>query len=167
MKSSFLQIHPKDNVLVALTNLPSGGSVSFNGDQIALQENIPAKHKFFIHSLEEGNDIIMYGVLVGKAQTAIPKGGLMTTGNTKHAADPFEWRGVHTDWKSPNIDEFKNRTFNGYHRSDGTVGTANYWLFMPGCFDPAPCQRMSFVRRSIMSWAMPLATNTNNTHMRW
>jgi len=134
MKSSFLQIHPKDNVLVALTNLPPGESISFNGQQIVLKETIPAKHKFFIHELHEGDDITMYGVLVGKAQTPIPEGGLMTTANTKHAADPFEWRGVHTDWKAPDISEFKNLTFNGYHRSDGTVGTANYWLFMPTVF---------------------------------
>ena len=26
------------------------------------------------------------------------------------------------------------RTFNGYHRSDGRVGTANYWLFIPTVF---------------------------------
>ncbi len=33
-----------------------------------------------------------------------------------------------------NVSKFSNRTFNGYHRGDGTVGTANYWLFMPTVF---------------------------------
>jgi len=134
MNSNFLRIHPRDNVLVALINLQQGSTVPFNGHEIVLQENIPAKHKFFIHELEQGDEIIMYGVLVGKAQSKIPRGGLMTTVNTKHAADPFAWRDAHYEWKAPDVSEFRNRTFNGYHRSDGTVGTANYWLFMPTVF---------------------------------
>ena len=28
----------------------------------------------------------------------------------------------------------KTEHFNGYHRSDGRVGTANYWLFIPTVF---------------------------------
>jgi altronate hydrolase len=32
------------------------------------------------------------------------------------------------------VERFRNRTFNGYHRSDGRVGTANYWLFIPTVF---------------------------------
>jgi altronate hydrolase len=58
----------------------------------------------------------------------------MTTVNTKHAADPYAWRNSHYEWTAPDVSEFRNRTFNGYHRSDGTVGTANYWLFMPTVF---------------------------------
>ena len=30
--------------------------------------------------------------------------------------------------------KFAGRMFNGYHRSDGRVGTANYWLFIPTVF---------------------------------
>ena len=48
--------------------------------------------------------------------------------------EPFAWRDAHYEWKAPDVSEFRNRTFNGYHRSDGTVGTANYWLFMPTVF---------------------------------
>jgi len=134
MNSNFLQIHPRDNVLVALTNLQKGTSIPFNGHEIILRENIPAKHKFFIQDVEPGDEIIMYGVLVGKAQSKIPIGGLMSTENTKHAADPFAWRNAHYDWTAPDVSAFKGRTFNGYHRSDGRVGTANYWLFMPTVF---------------------------------
>ena len=53
MNSNFIQIHPRDNVLVALTNLQQGATVPFNGHEIVLQENIPAKHKFFIDELEQ------------------------------------------------------------------------------------------------------------------
>jgi altronate hydrolase len=76
----------------------------------------------------------MYGVLVGKAQNPIPRGGLMSTSNTRHAADPFVYRAAKYEWHAPDISKFKGRTFNGYHRSDGRVGTANYWLFIPTVF---------------------------------
>jgi altronate hydrolase len=40
---------------------------------------IPAKHKFVINEIPEGGDIIMYGVLVGHAQSNIKAGGLLST----------------------------------------------------------------------------------------
>jgi altronate hydrolase len=134
MKHKVLKVNPKDNVIVALANLSKGESISFEGEEFVLQDNINAKHKFFTKDLETGDEIIMYGVLVGKAQTHIPRGGLMTTTNTKHAADPFVYRAAKYEWHAPDVSKFKGKTFNGYHRSDGRVGTANYWLFIPTVF---------------------------------
>src|SRR6187399_2422789 len=134
MKHKVLKVNPKDNVIVALANLSKGDTISFEGEEYILQDNINAKHKFFTTDLQPGDEIIMYGVLVGKAQTFIPRGGLMTTTNTKHAADPFAYRAAKYEWHAPDVSKFKGRTFNGYHRSDGKVGTANYWLFIPTVF---------------------------------
>ena len=36
-----------------------------------LAEDIAAKHKFFVHDMKAGDEVIMYGVLVGKAQSPI------------------------------------------------------------------------------------------------
>ncbi len=134
MKHRVLKVNPKDNVIVALTNLSKGETISFEGEEYNLQDNINAKHKFFTKDLNAGDEIIMYGVLVGKAQSFIPRGGLMTTTNTKHAADPFAYRAAKYEWHAPDVSKFKGKTFNGYHRSDGRVGTANYWLFIPTVF---------------------------------
>ncbi|MBL7731249.1 MAG: altronate dehydratase [Chitinophagaceae bacterium] len=134
MKHRILKIHAKDNVLVALTDLRKGETVSFEGNDYLLLEEIPAKHKFFMNDLQSGDEIIMYGVLAGKAQQAITKGSRMTTTNTKHAAGAYDYRGVQFDWKAPDVSKYAGRTFNGYHRSDGRVGTANYWLFIPTVF---------------------------------
>ncbi|KIC94959.1 UxaA family hydrolase [Flavihumibacter solisilvae] len=134
MKQSVLQIHPSDNVLVALADLPKGMIIEWNGDTIELKDNIPAKHKLTLHELNAGDPVHMYGVLVGKAQVTIVKGGLLTTENLKHAADPYDYRGVKYSWHSPDVSKFEGRTFNGYRRSDGRVGTANYWLFIPTVF---------------------------------
>ncbi|MBS1576428.1 MAG: altronate dehydratase [Bacteroidetes bacterium] len=132
--SKYLKIHPNDNVLVALANLAKGSVAANGGSAITLQQDVPAKHKFFINDMKEGDEIYMYGVLVGKAQHSIPKGGLMTTSNTKHASGHYEYRHVDYKWTKPDVSKFANRTFNGYVRSDGRVGTANYWLFIPTVF---------------------------------
>src|SRR5262249_8771325 len=49
-------------------------------------------------------------------------------------AQPYDYRGVRYEWHAPDVSKFKNKTFKGYHRSDGRVGTANYWLFIPTVF---------------------------------
>ncbi len=134
MKQVVLKIHPKDNVLVALQGLSKDDKISYGGNEYILQNDIAAKHKFFTSDMHAGDKVIMYGVLVGKTQFDVAGGGLMTTENTKHAADPFEYRPYHYQWQPPDVSRFKNKTFKGYHRADGRVGTANYWLFIPTVF---------------------------------
>ena len=134
MKQRVLKVHPKDNVLVALTDLKKGETISHDGQEYILQDDIRAKHKFFTVDLSKGDKIYMYGVLVGTAQMDIPKGGWMNTENTKHAAEPYQYRATDFQWTAPDVSRFRNRTFMGYHRSDGRVGTANYWLFIPTVF---------------------------------
>ncbi len=133
-QSTVLKVHPADNVLVALKNLERGTTISFEGKEYTIQENIKAKHKFALTDLAAGDPIIMYGVLVGKAQLPIKKGGLIATANVKHAASDFTVGERHTQWVMPDISSFAGRTFNGYHRADGSVGTANYWVVIPMVF---------------------------------
>lgn len=130
----YLKINESDNVWVALTDLPAGEMVTVNGDAFSLPEAIPAKHKFYEADMQPGDKVNMYGVLVGTIQVAVPKGGRMSTDNLKHAAEPFAYRAVSRTWQAPDVSRFKGRTFNGYHRSNGDVGTANYWLFIPTVF---------------------------------
>ncbi|RED19026.1 altronate hydrolase [Flavobacterium cutihirudinis] len=134
VKRLVIKMHPNDNVLVALTDLAKGETVTFEGQDYILADTIKAKHKFYTADLKQGSEITMYGVLVGKVQSDIAKGSLMTTDNLKHAAEPYQYRDVDFTWQAPDVSKYKNRTFNGYKRSDGRVGTANYWLFIPTVF---------------------------------
>jgi altronate hydrolase len=134
MEQKVMMIHPADNVLVALTDLTVDEKVQYNGNVYTIINRVPAKHKFVMNDMQPGDHIIMYGVLVGKVETPIPKGGRITTANVKHAASGFEVGDRRTDWHKPDISKFKNRTFNGFHRQDGKVGTANYWLVIPMVF---------------------------------
>ncbi len=134
MKKIVLKVHPKDNVIVALRDLEKGEIIDFEGSQYEMQEKVQAKHKFYTEDLPKGSEVIMYGVLVGKVQYDVKKGGLMTTDNLHHAADPYAYRDAEYKWTAPDVSKYTGRTFNGYHRTDGRVGTANYWLFIPTVF---------------------------------
>jgi altronate hydrolase len=132
--NTVIKINNHDNVLVALTNLNKGDVIRYDDIDYMLQNDVPAKHKFFTQEMHAGSDVFMYGVLVGKTQYDLAPGSIMNTENTKHAAEPYAFRNVNYKWEAPDVTQFKNRTFKGYHRSNGQVGTANYWLFIPTVF---------------------------------
>lgn len=134
MKQLVLKVHPNDNVLVALSDLKAGQTVSYQGATYTLIHDINAKHKFYANDMNTGDEVSMYGTLVGKVQYPLKAGSLMTTDNLKHAAAPYEYRPYQYTWEAPDVSKFEGRTFNGYHRADGKVGTANYWLFIPTVF---------------------------------
>lgn len=134
MKQIVVQIDAKDNVLVALQNLKQGQSISWQQHNIVLTEDVDSKHKIFIRDMQAGDTIIMYGVTVGTLVLPVKAGSRMSTQNTRHAADPFAYRGSHYTWTPPDVSAYRHKTFMGYHRSDGRVGTANYWIFIPTVF---------------------------------
>lgn len=134
MKHAIVKVHPKDNVIVALRKLEKDETVNYNNEQFVLKETIPAKHKFTVVEMQPGDDIYMYGVLVGKAKQPIPKAARISTENVQHAADPFSMHERKLHWHQPDVSSWKNKTFMGYQRGDGSVGTANYWLIVPLVF---------------------------------
>lgn len=134
MSSNVLQLDPRDNVLIALTNLNAGDRVQFDTRTYALSSNIPAKHKFATHDFAIGDNIIMYGVLVGSAAKPIKTGELLTVSNIKHQAADFHEQTNPFRWTAPDVSRWKQQTFMGYLRSDGQVGTRNYWIVVPLVF---------------------------------
>jgi altronate hydrolase len=134
MTNRFLKIHPADNVLVALTDLNKGETIHFNDLQITLEDYVPAKHKFTVKPFQPDDEILMYGIIVGKAIKPIPQGGVIGTHNVKHKASPFTSKNKSYSWTPPDVSKFERKTFMGYHRADGQVGTANYWLVIPLVF---------------------------------
>ena len=134
MNQLVLKVNPLDNVLVALQPLQKGQSICFDKINYLIQSDISPKHKFYMHDMNEGEEVIMYGVLVGKVTIAVKSGTLMTTQNLHHAAEPYVFKPYNYSWNAPDTSAFAGRTFLGYHRTDGCVGTANYWLFIPTVF---------------------------------
>ena len=135
MSKSFLKIHPADNVYVALNDLRAGEKLTLEKDTtIQLVNDIQAKHKFVERTMQPNDEIRMYGVLVGKALTTIPAGGAITTANVKHNASAFAGKTKEFNWTPPDVSKWKDKTFLGFQRDDGQVGTANYWVVIPLVF---------------------------------
>ncbi|MBX6380281.1 MAG: altronate dehydratase [Thermoflavifilum aggregans] len=131
-----LQVHPDDNVLVALRDLQAGEHVRWDGKEWILPEPVPAKHKFNMFPLQAGDAVIMYGVKVGRAKADLPAGTRLSPQNVSHATGEVELRaGIRArQWKAPDVSRWKDKVFYGYHRSDGRVGTANHWIVVPMVF---------------------------------
>ncbi|WP_028296744.1 UxaA family hydrolase [Olivibacter sitiensis] len=134
MRQRVLKIHPKDNVLVALQDLRQGELIVYEEKEYLLVEDVPAKHKFYMQDMAVGEEVLMYGTLVGKVQVPVQMGQRMSTENLRHAAAPYSYRPYRYEWHRPDGAMFEGMTFNGYHRRDGRVGTANHWLFIPMVF---------------------------------
>jgi altronate hydrolase len=134
MHPSVLQLDPRDNVLIALTDFKAAEHIEFAGHSYTLPKNVPAKHKFATRNFSIGDDVIMYGVLVGKAVKPIAAGELLTTTNIQHQAAPFREQSSEYHWSPPDISRWQHKTFQGFRRSDGQVGTRNYWLVVPLVF---------------------------------
>ena len=134
MQNSVLQLDSRDNVLVALTPLRKGELIPFSGDTYSLLSDIPAKQKFVTRDLQPGDQVIMYGGLVGTATAPIRRGDLLSTRNIRHAASDFHASEEAARWTPPDVSAWRERTFLGYHRADGQVGTRNYWLVIPLVF---------------------------------
>ncbi len=130
-----LLIDPSDNLGVALRPLAPGESIALNDRTVLIAETIPPKQKFTLAAMEIGEKARMYGVTVGVATRPIQAGGLVSTDNLKHEADAFSrTRRPGYRWTPPAVERWRGRTFDGYHRSDGSVGTANHWLVIPMVF---------------------------------
>ena len=133
-RARVLQLDPRDNVLVALTNLPAGAGIEFAGVIYQLVRSVPAKHKFALRDFAPGDEVVMYGVVVGKVLEAIRCGELVTTRNLQHAAAAFHEQERTQEWRAPDVSRWRERTFLGYRRADGQAGTRNYWLVVPLVF---------------------------------
>lgn len=135
MASQLLKIHPSDNVIVALRDLPPGADADWAGQHYSLQYGVSAKHKFVTEDIEAGGAIIMYGVLVGRATQPIKRGEPITTFNLKHDSQNYSTANRQPySYTQPDVSKWNGRTFKGYHREDGRVGTYNYWLVVPLVF---------------------------------
>jgi len=129
-----LKIHPEDNVYVALTELQPHQPIKADNETLEVSEVIPPKQKFTPMTLQPGHYVRMYGVTVGEVTKEIPAGGLLSRANLKHKAEDFAALEQKYQWDAPDVSAWQGKTFNGYHRDDGTVGTANHWIFVPMVF---------------------------------
>lgn len=128
-----IKIHDEDSVAVAIKDLKAGVVVTVCGEDIKLQNNIPAGHKFAVKNIPKGENIIKYAYPIGCAKSDIKKGEHVHTHNTKSNLTNLLEYEYAPDFKE--IKKISPRTFMGYRRPDGKVGTRNEIWIIPtvGC----------------------------------
>ena len=134
MQPTVLQVHPHDDMLVTLKDHAEGDVIQRDGEQLVLVTDVPAKHKFALRDFPRGALLHMYGITVGEATCDIAAGELLTTTNLRHAVGEVTQRQQAASWNPPDVTRWKDRTFMGYVRDDGRVGTGNYWVILPLVF---------------------------------
>lgn len=134
MNTKYLKINPADNVAVAIETLKAGETVRIGNQQITLNEDIPAGHKFALTNLTEGENIVKYGYPIGHARKAQKPGDWMNEHNIQtNLAGLLEYT-----YQPVNADlDIADRklTFKGYRRKNGEVGVRNEIWIIPtvGC----------------------------------
>ena len=148
-----IKIHKNDNVAVALVDLKSGQTVSVNGQEIILKDDIPAGHKFALNDLKTNEKVIKYSYSIGLAVDDISAGQHVHTHNVKSDVN-----GILDYTYNPSFSELEPlepETFLGYRRADGTVGICNEVWIIPtvGCVNnivkEMECEALRFLTGNI------------------
>src|SRR5687768_4818483 len=84
-KPDVVQVHPTDNVAVALEALSAGQEVMLGGERITLHDDVPAGHKIALRALAAGESVRKYGFAIGLATEEIPAGGWIHSHNLRTA----------------------------------------------------------------------------------
>ncbi|MCR5007675.1 MAG: UxaA family hydrolase [Oribacterium sp.] len=118
-----IQITEKDNVAIAINDLPKGTEVM---PGVVTAVDIPQAHKIALKELKKGTEVIRYGVCLGNTSEDIPVGGWVNEKNLIMAPAPdldsmkFATN-IRTDLPKP-----KRTTWMGYKNPNGFyAGTRN------------------------------------------
>jgi altronate hydrolase len=128
-------IHPDDTVAMALEPLAEGRHLELGGASVLVRQPIPRGHKVALRALPAGAVVHKYGHPIGKLTAAVTAGDHVHTHNlatTLQGGLDEQWSG--TDQPAP-APVASARTFLGYRRADGRVGTRQeIWIIATvGC----------------------------------
>ncbi|MFO7323711.1 MAG: altronate dehydratase family protein [Chloroflexota bacterium] len=121
-----IRLHPVDEVAIAKTPLQAGTVLeSSSSDAVTIRQFIPAGHKIALRALAAGEPVRRYGQVIGFTTAAIAPGEHIHSHNLGVADFERDYAfGVDVTPVAV-VAESERRTFNGYLRPDGRVGTRN------------------------------------------
>ena len=117
-----IRLHPSDNVLIALRDLPAGSTVE--GVSAPLAQAVPRGHKIATAAIAAGQQVIRYGQIIGNATKPIAAGEHIHTHNLGMGDHSADYAFASESNPQPVVTE--KRSFMGYPRADGKYGTRNY-----------------------------------------
>jgi altronate hydrolase/galactarate dehydratase len=117
-----LTLNPQDNVAIALDDIAAGDLGMPEG--VTLLQSVTRGHKVAIAPIKAGENVLRYGQIIGQATCDIAVGEhvhVQNLGMGDHSQDYAHASEAVALEAIPEV-----RTFDGYHRADGQVGTRNY-----------------------------------------
>lgn len=122
-----LLLHPRDDVVIAMGAIARGATVETSGGAVALERNIAAGHKIAIRSRETGQTVRRYGRIIGVASSVIRPGDHVHLHNLRQPDRPVDDDSTSNEPQAAEpTASLSARTFDGFLRADGRVGTRNY-----------------------------------------
>ena len=128
-----IRIHPSDNVVVALTDIAAGETVSGEGYSVTATEAVSRGHKIALFPIAGGTPIVKYGNEIALAKRDISAGEWVHTHNARTGlSESADYRYDHKVYPLPDVSA---KTFEGYLRKDGRAGIRNELWIIPivGC----------------------------------
>ncbi len=115
-----------DDVAVACRPLSAGSVVAVNGSEVQLRTDVPAGHKIALHLVREGDPVRKYGQIIGFATRSIEPGDHVHVQNMAVKPLQLDYEYSTAVPEVQYVPEAERRTFQGFKRPDGRVGTRNY-----------------------------------------
>ena len=133
MKGAALRVSEADNVATTLADIVAGSLVECGGLAVKANVAIPRGHKIALAPVAAGDPVLKYGFPIGRATAPIAPGDHVHSHNlaTMLGADGA----IAIEPVAPLAAQASTRSFMGYHRADGRVGTRNELWVLPtvGC----------------------------------
>jgi altronate hydrolase len=117
-----LRLHPDDNVAIAVERLAEGAEV----EGVAVRARIPRGHKVALAPIAEGEPVRKYGQVIGFASAAIAPGEHVHVQNLAYREFDRDLRIAEDAAPEQLVPEPERRSFHGFRRSNGRIGTRNY-----------------------------------------
>jgi altronate hydrolase len=124
-ENAALLLHPGDHVAIARVSLAQNQTIRPGSAQVILKQQVPAGHKVALRAIAEGEEVLRYGQVIGRATRPIEPGEWVHTHNLAFEEGSRAYDFPASEAAQPAAPA-SMPAFMGYVRSDGRAGTRNY-----------------------------------------
>ena len=137
---NLIYVNENDNLAILLRNLEKNTEISFFDKTIFLKQDTFIGERIAIKNIKKGELLFQYGSKFAIANQNIGIGENVTRDKIVDINENFDDETIFnlktniSNTISNNFEEIKNKKFKGIVRSDGKVGTRNYYVLIPTSF---------------------------------
>ena len=119
-----IRLNPADNVVVARAEIMPNTAIP--GEDVTTNAPIPRGHKIATQAIAKGETIVKYDQIIGFAAHDINAGDHVHTENCEFRMVDRDYQFATDLRETQMVPQAERRTFEGYVRKNGSVGTRNY-----------------------------------------